>query len=192
VTVPLDRYIPVPDVRERHEVTIAAPAQIVFKVARGFDIQSIRIVRLIFWLRERALGAKRGARWRGAGLVADMRAIGWVPLADESDRLFIAGAVCQPWQADVMFRSVPAERFASFTEPDLVKIAWTLEAQTLAPALTRFATETRAVATDDIARAKFLRYWRTFRAGIVLIRLLLLPALRREAERRFRRQSTGV
>jgi hypothetical protein len=159
-------------------------------VARGFDIRSVPIVRSIFWLRERALGARPDARWRGAGLVADMQAIGWEPLADESD-LFIAGAVCQPWQADVLFRSIPAERFASFAEPGLVKIAWTLEAQALGPEVTRFANETRAAATDDAARVKFLHYWRTFRIGIVMIRLALLPALRREAERRFRLGVSG-
>ncbi len=38
--------------------------------------------------------------------------------------------------------------------------------------------------TDDAARKKFRRYWRVFGMGIVLIRWLLLPALRREAERR--------
>jgi len=41
-------------------------------------------------------------------------------------------------------------------------------------------------ATDDAARKKFRRYWRTFGAGIVLIRWLLLPALCREAELHWR------
>jgi hypothetical protein len=42
------------------------------------------------------------------------------------------------------------------------------------------------VATDAPARARFRRYWRWARFGIVAIRLLLLPAVRREAERRWR------
>ena len=67
-----------------------------------------------------------------------------------------------------------------------MKIAWTLEATPLAPALTRFATETRVVATDEEARIKFRRYWRKFGMGIVLIRLVLLPALRKRAERLWR------
>jgi hypothetical protein len=36
------------------------------------------------------------------------------------------------------------------------------------------------------APAKFMRYWRLARFGIVLIRWLMLPAIRREAERRYR------
>ena len=77
------------------------------------------------------------------------------------------------------------QEFAAYAEPDQVKIAWTLEAEELAPGITRFAQETRAVATDAEARAKFRRYWRWARFGIVAIRLLLLPAVRREAERRW-------
>ncbi|MGH7681237.1 MAG: hypothetical protein ACRENN_04545 [Candidatus Eiseniibacteriota bacterium] len=33
---------------------------------------------------------------------------------------------------------------------------------------------------------RFRRYWRQFGAGIVFIRWLLLPAIRRDAERRYR------
>jgi hypothetical protein len=62
---------------------------------------------------------------------------------------------------------------------------WTLEAQPLGPAVTRLLTETRVQATDEAARTKFLRYWRFARFGIVAIRLLGLPAMRRAAERRF-------
>jgi hypothetical protein len=67
-----------------------------------------------------------------------------------------------------------------------VKIAWTLEAEPLGDELTRFATETRAAATDAEARAKFRRYWRRFGIGIILIRKLLLPAVQRQAERQWR------
>jgi hypothetical protein len=42
------------------------------------------------------------------------------------------------------------------------------------------------VATDDQARTKFRRYWRLFGIGIVMIRRLLLPALRRQAEWQWR------
>lgn len=44
------------------------------------------------------------------------------------------------------------------------------------------AHEVRAVATDTEARKKFLRYWRWAKFGIITIRLLLLPAIKRKAE----------
>ncbi len=83
------------------------------------------------------------------------------------------------------FVAIPPETFAAYAEPGQVKIAWSLEAVETAPNVTRFAQETRAVATDAAARAKFLRYWRWARFGIVAIRLLMLPAVKREAERRW-------
>jgi len=179
----LDSFIPHPDVRERHEIIINAPAPLVLEVARNFDLQSIALVRAIFWLRAKLLGA-RIVRRRPQGFIADMLALGWQPLAEASGSYFVAGAACRPWDADVKFSGIPPGEFASFAEPDRVKIAWTLEADALGPARTRFATETRAVATDDSARAKFHWYWRKFRIGIVVIRRLLLSAVRREAQAR--------
>lgn len=182
----LDRFMPCPDERTRHEITIRAPAGLVLDVARTFDMQSLLLVRALFWLRAKLLGARRSAARRPTGLVADMLALGWGCLADEPGHFFVAGAACQPWQADVVFTPIAPEQFATYAEPDRVKIAWTLEAEALGPALTRFATETRVGATDAHARTKFRRYGRIFGIGIVMIRRLLLPALRRQAERQWR------
>ena len=156
------------------------------EVARNFDIESLWFVRTLFKLRAWLLRAPASALSERAGLVEQMQRIGWQCLAEDADRYFIAGAACRPWEAEPGFSPVDAENFARFAEPDRVKIAWTLEATQLAPARTRFATETRAAATDEIAGIKFRRYWRKFGAGIVLIRLVLLPAVRRRAERIWR------
>jgi hypothetical protein len=185
---PLDRFFPEFDVRERHEVDVRAPAGVVFDVARSISLSSLPLVRAIFWLRARGMGARGGGLGRGP-FVDEALAMGWGRLADEPGRLFAAGAVCQPWIADVVFRSVPAAEFASYSEPDRVKIAWTLEAEPLGPERARLASETRVAATDEASRRKFARYWRVVRIGIVTIRLLMLPAIRREAERRWRRRS---
>jgi len=185
----LDRFVPQPDVRGRHETTVHAPSALVMDAARNFDIESVFIVRTLFQLRGAFLGAASSSVRQPQGLVAQMHAIGWQCLAEDRDHYFVAGACCRPWLADPAFSPVDASHFASFAEPDLVKIAWTLEATPLAPAITRFATETRAVATDERARIKFRRYWRKFGAGIVLIRLVLLPAIRKQAERRWRTQA---
>jgi hypothetical protein len=85
----------------------------------------------------------------------------------------------------VKFTPIAPEQFAAYAEPDRVKIAWTLEAETVGPTTTRFAQETRAVATDEAARIKFRRDWRWARFGIVAIRLLMLPAVRRTAQQRW-------
>lgn len=105
--------------------------------------------------------------------------------------MFVAGAHCQPWLPDVIFVPLTAATFAPFASPDRVKIAWTLEVEPVDGARCVLATETRAVATDGEARERFRRYWRWARLGIHTIRWLMLPAIRREAQARHRRQSSA-
>ena len=183
---PLAAFIPSPDVRERFAIQVKAPAALVFEVATEIDLQSLAAVRCIFRLREKLVGAGPLPPRQPQGLLRELLDLGWGVLVDQPGRLVVGGAACQPWKADVVFHRIPAHGFASYDEPNHVKIAWTLEAEPIGPTLTRFTSETRAVATDAAARARFRRYWRWARFGIVAIRLLLLPAVRREAERRWR------
>jgi hypothetical protein len=183
----LDRFLRQADVRERHEIVIHAPAGLVFDLARSYDLRSLAPVRAIFRLRAWFLGSRQ-APGPPRGLVEETLSLGWGVLEEQPGRYFAAGAVCQPWLADVVFKALPPPEFASYAGPDRVKIVWTLEAEPLAEDVTRFATETRAAATDAGARAKFRRYWRFVGLGVVLIRRLHLAGLRREAERRWRRR----
>jgi len=183
----LDRFMPRGDVSETHSTVVRAPAGLVFEVARGFDLATIPVVRLIFWLRSRILGSAAGAPSLERGLLAETTAMGWRILAERPGREVVVGAATQPWLADVVFRPIPPEEFQAFAESDLVKIAWTIEAEPLETSVTRLTSRTRVVATDEPARRKFRSYWRKFGGGIILIRWLLLPAIRREAERQYRR-----
>jgi hypothetical protein len=192
ISARLDSFIPNADVRGRHETIIHAPAALVIDTARTLDLQSIPLVRAIFRLRARILGGKKPGKTWSRGFVEEALGMGWGVLAEEQGRFLIAGAACQPWVADVVFTPIPADGFAAFAEPDRVKIIWTLEAQPLGGTATRFGTETRAVGTDDEARRKLLRYWRLFGIGILAVRWLLLPAVRRRAERRWRQSRSPV
>ena len=184
----LDPFIASPDVRERFSITVRAPSSIVYKVASEFDMQSLVLVRVIFWLRAKLLGSAPRAR-PARGLFAEMKALGWGCLIERETELFVAGAVCQPWQADVVFTPIPPDQFSSFSEPANVKIAWTIATNKISPGETRLITETRAVATDAATRCRFLGYWRWARFGIIPIRWILLPAIRRASERKSRTES---
>lgn len=187
----LDQFIPAATVGGRHQTVVRAPAATVFETARRFDLRKVPSVRAIFWLRARILGARSGARDWSRGFVDEMVSLGWGVLEEMPGRWLVAGAVCQPWRADVVFTPVPADRFAAFAEPGFVKIVWTLEVEPLGQEKARFSTETRAAGTDAQAQATFRHYWRRFGIGIIAIRLLLLPAIRREAERRWKQLARG-
>lgn len=178
----IDRFVPEPDVRTRHDVEVRAPADLVFEVAEAFDLFSVRTIRAIFGLRAHLLGASPPDRSDLDGLVLRLKQMGWQELARREDRELVMGAAVQPWLPEPEFEPIPPGRFVDYAEPERVKIAWTLEAIPLGPTRTRFGTETRVLATDPAGREAFRRYWRFARFGIVAIRWFLLPAVRKEAE----------
>jgi hypothetical protein len=185
----LDRFMPAYDVVERHHVRVAAPAATTLAAAREQDLLRLPLVRAVFAAREVILRAAPDGRSQPPGLLAATQALGWRVLADAPGREIVVGAVTQPWEPNVRFRGLPPQDFAAFSEPGYVKIAWTLRADPVDAGSSIFRTETRAVATDASARARFRRYWAFASPGIALIRRLSLRPLKRDAERRARAAS---
>jgi hypothetical protein len=186
----VERFLTQAQVRESHDVVVHAPAELVLDVAERFNLMSIPAVFTIFWLRSRILGSLPPDRNDMDGLVASTRRMGWVELARRPGREVVMGAAVQPWLPAPIFKPVPPDRFFDYAEPNHVKIAWTLEVEPVGQNLTRLRTETRVQPTDDSARRKFRWYWMRAGIGIVLIRWLALPAIRREAERQAKRSAS--
>lgn len=180
----LDRFMPAYEVVERHSVRVDAPAAVVLAAAREMDLLHSPLVRAIIRGRELILRAKPDDRLRPRGLMAEVQSLGWGLLAEVPGREIVVGGVTKPWKANPAFRALPADEFPAFSEPDFVKIAWTLRADPVGEAESIFRTETRVMTTDPAARAKFRRYWSFLSPGIVLIRWLSLGPLKAEAERR--------
>jgi hypothetical protein len=180
----LDRFIPEYDVVERHHINVAAPADVTFAALMEMDLEDSHVIRAIFRGRELLLGADAGRKRQVRGLVAVTKALGWGVLAEEPGHEIVMGAVTQPWNANVVFRSLPPDEFAAFNEPGYVKIVWTLRADAVSDTTSIARTETRAIATDAESRRKFRWYWARFSPGIVLIREISLRLVKKEAERR--------
>jgi hypothetical protein len=182
----LDRFIPEYEVVERHAIHIDAPASMTLAAACEQDLLQVPLIRAIFKARELVLGATPDQGVPPGGLLAATQALGWGILAEIPDREVVVGAVTRPWEPNVTFHALPPGEFAAFSQPGFVKIAWTLRADPLGARTSIFRTETRALATDEIARARFRRYWAFASPGIALIRRLSLQPLKRDAERRAR------
>lgn len=176
----LDAFVSAYDIREVHEIGIAAPPADVMTAALNMRLESIPIVRALFVLRALCLGMKPAPPAQ-RGLLDEMREIGWTVL-EQSDVRVVLGCIAEPWSADPHFVPVAAERFAAEEQPNRVKIAWTLEAFPIAGERTRFRTETRAVATDGQSRRRFRVYWAAFGAGTALIRTAALRHLKSSVE----------
>jgi hypothetical protein len=178
----LDRFMPVYDIVERHQIRVAAPPAVTLAAAKEMKLLRLPIVRAIFAARTMLLGAAKEDVAGPEGLIAQMLAIGWGVLADVPGREIVVGAVTRPWEPNVTFRALPAEEFARFADPGYVKIVWTLRADPHESEGSIFRTETRAVATDAVARSKFRPYWSFLSPGIIMIRRLSLRPLKRDAE----------
>jgi hypothetical protein len=188
----LDQFMPTFDVSERHEVHLAAPPSATFAAAKEMDFDSSRIVRSIFKARELLLGSKQATTRPPKGLVATTLSLGWAVLAEVADREIVVGAATKPWEPNPVFRPLSPEQFAAFSEPDYVKIAWTLRADPTDDGASVFRTETRAVATDENARKKFRLYWSFLSPGIIVIRSAMLPSLRHGADRKWRLEGDDI
>src|SRR4030095_8933783 len=115
-------------------------------------------------------------------LIDEVLSIGWGVVAQEPGREIVRGAVTQPWKSDVEFRALPPDEFAAFNEPGFAKIAWTIRAEPLGAATSRFYTETRVATTDAEARKRFRRYWTMVSPGVRLIRREILRLFRSPAD----------
>lgn len=180
----VDGFMPKYEVREVHETKVAAPAEVTYAAAQELDLRRSTIVRAIFTGRELLIGAEHTKREHSAGFLAEVLGLGWRVLAEEPGRELVIGVATQPWIADVEFRGLLPEEFATFNEPGYAKIICTLAVDSIGPDRSVFRTETRVLTTSPEARQKFRQYWSVFSPGILLIRYEILRLVRREAERR--------
>jgi hypothetical protein len=190
----LDRFMCEHDVVERNHVRIEAPPDVAFAAAREASLDRSRIVRAIFRAREIILRGRpesRSLSTAGTGIVEQMTSIGWALLAQTPTEL-VFGAVTQPWLATPVFRPLAPDALVAFAEPDHVKIVWTLRVDATPDGGSIVRTETRAVATDEVARRKFRIYWALLSPGIMMIRAALMPIIKRDAGRRWRIEGDDI
>lgn len=81
----VDRFMPTYEISERHEIRVAAPANITYAAACAFDLQQSAIVRGIFRGREILLHPAVTSRTLPTNLLAQTLSLGWGILAKIPD-----------------------------------------------------------------------------------------------------------
>ena len=113
----LDQFMPAYEVAKCQWARVAASADITLAAACDQDLQQSNIVRAIFKGRELILGSEPEKNALPRGLLAQVKALGWGMLAEIPGREIVMGAVTRPWEANVVFRALPPDAFATFGSP---------------------------------------------------------------------------
>jgi hypothetical protein len=188
----LDAWLPEFQLVERHGVVVAAPPAVAFAAIRRSDLGSGPLTRTLLFLRAlpglvvapretvRRFLARRGS----VHLTLDaLASAGFVILGEDPGREVVLGTIGRFWRPSGDMRPFAAAEFASFDEPGWAKAAWSFRVDRAPDGRSTVSTETRVLCTDARSRRTFRRYWRIVRPFSGLIRIEMLRAIRREAER---------
>jgi hypothetical protein len=107
----------------------------------------------------------------------------WTPLGERTGAEKVLGLVGAFWKRDEGLIKVRAADFTAFDRPGFGKVAL---GYTVLPYGTRsiLTTETRVVLTDDVARARFARYWLVVGPGARFVMARALRLIKADAEGR--------
>jgi hypothetical protein len=107
----------------------------------------------------------------------------WVALGEDRPREVAFGAIGRFWSGETAWRQIDAAEFASFAAPGFAKLACNFSMRAYGAAQTLVSYECRTLATDEIARAGFLRYWRPLSPFIGVVLRAQLGVVADEAAR---------
>jgi hypothetical protein len=94
----------------------------------------------------------------------------WILLGEDPPREVAFGAIGRFWSGETAWEQIDAAEFGAFAAPGFAKLACNFSLRSYGAAQTLVSYECRTLATDDSARAGFLRYWRPLSPfiGVVL------------------------
>ena len=182
----LDTLMPAFEVRDVHEVTVAAESDRVWTALHETSLREVPLFHLLMSARELP-GRMVGRRWLTGDvdrpLIEQMTSVGFVALGGRPGADLALGLLTRPWlpgggEPPV----VDAASFMAFDEPGWAKVVLGFSA-TGAGGGTLLRTETRVHGTDPTARRWFRAYWVAVGWGSAATRRSWLAAIRHRAER---------
>ncbi len=195
----IDDHLPHFDATITEHIVIDAPPQVVYETARNLDFLRVHSPMVDALMFIRGLPDQLGRRLRRKPApppppemrLADMFdgsadpevLEGWLALGEDPGRELVFGAIGKVWQPDIEWRSVTAEQFSGFDEPDFAKLAVGFSVRDYGPDRSLLSYEARTAGTDDAARRKFLRYWWLVRRFVGIVMRAAVVTIKEEAER---------
>lgn len=168
----IDKLLPHCDFYERHTILVRASRERTYDAIATADLTSSHLVRALLFLR--GLGVRRVRTIRE--FTGSFRLV-----HDERPNEMVLATEGSFWRVVSRPRGVGAEEFRHPVPANTARAAWNFATKTQGGE-TLLVTETRILCADD-ARWKFRLYWMLIRPFSGIIRIMMLRAIRKEAER---------
>jgi hypothetical protein len=169
-----EKYLPGFHFNEKHSIVISASPEIIASQIETLDASSSWIVRALLAMRGIPKGTSKGIEgWKKMGFI----------LLEQQDKEIILGLMGQFWKASGNVQKVEAEKFVSFSDSEFAKATWNFEIKPYKTNQVVLETETRILCMNENTRKKFGRYWFFIRPFSGLIRMQMLKAIKKKAER---------
>lgn len=170
----IDEFMPKFDVRESHQISVAAPLADVYQAARVLDISRAAMTRWLFRLR----GIPVPPRFT----LDDFLRMSFILLGERPNEEVLLGLAGQFWRPSGKLRRLNTAGFRSFHESGYAKAVWNFSLTPQGRTGVELATETRVLCLDEVSRQRFRLYWLLIRRLSGLIRREVLHSIKREAE----------
>ncbi|WAL69262.1 hypothetical protein ORV05_16315 [Amycolatopsis cynarae] len=163
----IESAVPTFDAMIAEHAVVYADRATTFEAARNLDFLTVRtpLLTAAFWVRDLPSRLSGGAAPDPPELVLSegIGLRGWLLLGEREGQEIAFGAVGKFWRPAIVWRDVPREEFAGFSEPGWGKMAANFSVQSYGNDATLLSYQCRTVTTDLASRRRFLRYWRLVR-----------------------------
>ena len=167
----ISAYISEPDHTSSHRIEIEATPDQVWPYVENLDVSGSTIIRILFSLR--GMGSVK--------TVKDFEEMGFRRLDVDPPNTLVYGLIGQFWKPTGHIVDFEPSEFQTFDEPGYAKAVASFDL-TEERGRTVLRTETLVVATDEISRRRFSRYWTFIGPFSGLIRREILRSIRNQVE----------
>jgi hypothetical protein len=176
----LDEALPRWDFDETHSIELAVSPEQAYTALRELRSSDLRVTGLLMGLR--SLGRRRP---ESRPLIDVVSGGGFALLSEEPPHEVVLGIRGRFWQLRPVTDTPDTDLagFAALEAGGAAKAVWNFTTEPLSGGRTRVTTVTRIATPDPATKRSFGRYWRVIRPFSGLIRIEMLRALKRRAER---------
>lgn len=187
----IDKYLPVYQFSEKHEILISAPPEVIYKSIRTANFAesifvrglfALRLLPLIFIRPVRAIERIKERRSMTIRL-SDFEMAGFHVVEEVYPKELVIGLEGKFWTMNGGMKIISRESFMTVQSPDVARAVWNFRIENYdgIEEKYRLITETRVSCTGNETLRKFKLYWYIIRPWSGLIRRYILRAIQKEA-----------